>query len=78
MLFVYFLFVCYATVYGYFNWFKKITVFSSISVLQELAFIKNLPVSVQTIFATFIFNLAGVPPFLGWLLKSLVVSLQFS
>jgi len=52
---------------------KRLPFFSSISVLQELAFIKNLPVSVQTIFATFIFNLAGVPPFLGWLLKSLVV-----
>jgi NADH-quinone oxidoreductase subunit N len=52
---------------------KKLPFLSSPTLLLDLSFVKNLPVSIQTLFATFIFNLAGIPPFLGWLLKAMVV-----
>ena len=45
----------------------------SFSSLKELSIIKTLPAFAQNIFATFVFNLAGMPPFLGWLLKSIVL-----
>jgi NADH-quinone oxidoreductase subunit N len=45
----------------------------SISLLKELPFIRSLPLGAQTVFAMFIFNLSGMPPFLGWLLKSSVL-----
>jgi len=53
--------------------FKHIPSLSSITLIKELSFIKTLPSLAQNVFATFVFNLAGMPPFLGWLLKSIVI-----
>lgn len=57
---------------------KRSPLLLSISLIKELPFIKTLPVVAQTIFVTFIFNLSGMPPFLGWLLKSLVLFVSIS
>lgn len=53
--------------------FKLARTLKSVSLVRDLSFIKALPNFVQITFALFIFNLSGMPPFLGWLLKSLVL-----
>jgi NADH-quinone oxidoreductase subunit N len=46
---------------------------SSITLLKELPFVKSLSPFAQTVVSIFIFNLSGLPPFLGWVLKSSVL-----
>jgi len=43
-----------------------------LSRLKDYNFIKLMPQFVQTLFSAFVFNLSGLPPFIGWLLKAIL------
>jgi NADH-quinone oxidoreductase subunit N len=45
---------------------------SLLSQLKDISLIKFVPKSVQTLFSAFVFNLSGLPPFLGWVLKAVL------
>jgi NADH-quinone oxidoreductase subunit N len=46
---------------------------SLFSQLKDIGLIKFAPKSVQTLFSSFIFNLSGLPPLIGWVLKVVIV-----
>jgi len=52
---------------------RQSTLKTPLDSLKSLPFVQTIPTSAQSMFALFIFNLSGVPPFLGWILKALVV-----
>jgi len=45
---------------------------SLLSQLKDISLIKFAPKPVQTIFSAFIFNLSGLPPLIGWVLKAVI------
>lgn len=45
---------------------------SLLSQLKDIGLIKFVPKSVQTLFSAFVFNLSGLPPLLGWVLKAVL------
>jgi len=45
---------------------------SLFSQLKNVSLIKFAPKPVQTIFSAFIFNLSGLPPLIGWILKAVI------
>jgi len=46
---------------------------SLFSQLKDIGLIKFAPKSAQTVFSSFIFNLSGLPPLIGWVLKAVTV-----
>jgi len=53
---------------------KQFNLMLPLESIKTLSFIKTSSLALQAVFTTFVFNLSGMPPLLGWVLKSSVLA----